>query len=388
MGRPGEDWGETMPRPLRPDNADHRPTASGRTLPYWILRYLVVILGFAGLVWLTWSLRSLLLLIIIALVVTATFKPVILRLTGWGLSRPWAVAATFIAVLGGLVGFVAYLVPLLIEQARSLIEALPYLAERFVWVSEQWQGWRSTYDVLPAFTAMRDWLVRMANTWLQQSVAMTGRAIGGVVATISILFVSFFFLKDGPNLLERLLRPLPERWRRDIPDLLNRAGERVGDYMLGRLTMMAAVGSLTVLGLWLLGVPYALLLGAIAFLLDIIPYIGPLLAGVAGVLVGFSQSWQMGAWVLGLYLVIQQLENWLLAPLIIGRSVGLHPVWVLLAVFAGAELMGIGGMILAVPVVTTGLVLFDEWQAQYRQRAENDERAPPRSGERPKGEAA
>jgi predicted PurR-regulated permease PerM len=347
-------------------------------MPYWILRYLVVILAFAGLLWLGWRLRSVLLLIVVALVVTATFRPVIGRLQRFGFSRTAAVATTFLLIIGGLLGFLAYLAPLLVEQARALVDALPYIAERFIWIRERWQGWRAYYDFLPAFTAIRDWLIRTANAWLQLSVAMTGQLVTGAVSTVAMLVTSFFFLKDGERLLSALLRPLPFHWRQETPTVLARAGERVGDYMLGRLTMMACVGALTTIGLWAIGVPYFVLLGFIAFLLDIVPYIGPILAGVIGVLVGFSQSWQVGLWTLGLYVVIQQTENWLLEPVIIGRSVGLHPVWVLLAVIAGAELMGVGGMILAVPVVTTVLVLFEEWWAQNRPaQAVDDEMAPP-----------
>jgi predicted PurR-regulated permease PerM len=130
------------------------------------------------------------------------------------------------------------------------------------------------------------------------------------------------------------------------------------------------VGTLTTLGLWLAGVPYALLLGVVAGLLDVVPFVGPLLAAGPGVLLAFGQSWQTGAWAIAVYFTVQQVEGYGLYPWLMGQAVSLHPVWVLLALLLGGELFGVPGLALAVPAAVTLHVLLQE-RAQHQ--AEGDQ---------------
>jgi len=115
------------------------------------------------------------------------------------------------------------------------------------------------------------------------------------------------------------------------------------------LLLMIVVGVLVYLGLFALGVEYALPLAVIAGLFEVIPTIGPVLSAIPALLVGFGTSFSLGVWVLVLYIVVQQLENSLIVPNVMGRAVGYSPLTTLLIVFAGAQLFGIGGAVLSIP---------------------------------------
>jgi hypothetical protein len=127
--------------------------------------------------------------------------------------------------------------------------------------------------------------------------------------------------------------------------------------MLGRMIVMVVVGVLVTTGLWLLSVPYAVLLGVVAGLLDIVPFIGPVLAAVPGVAVALSMSPEKALWVAGMYWAVQSIEGYVLSPFIVGRTVGLHPVWIFLALLVGETFLGLMGAILSIPAAVAVQVL-------------------------------
>ena len=132
--------------------------------------------------------------------------------------------------------------------------------------------------------------------------------------------------------------------------LIREVEYRLGGWLRGQITLMFLVGLLTYLGLLALGVEYALPLALIAGLLEVIPVIGPIIAAIPALVVGFGMAPWMGIWVLVLYLVVQQFENSLLVPNVMGRAVGFSPLATLVFLFIGGQLFGLGGVILAIPV--------------------------------------
>jgi len=133
-------------------------------------------------------------------------------------------------------------------------------------------------------------------------------------------------------------------------DIWERAQKKLGRWLQGQLFLGIIVGTLVYMGLCFLNIKYALLLAIFAGVLEIFPYIGPVIAAVPAVIIGFLQAPILGLWVLVLYVAVQQLENYLIVPLVIGRVVGLNPIIVIMALLIGAKLGGILGMILAVPI--------------------------------------
>ena len=324
-----------------------------------MLRGGIALLVLLGAVWLAGRLFHVLVLVAIALLLTVTLLPVVRWLERRRVPHGIAVSLCFLAILGALAGFFAYLIPVLLEQVTQLAAALPDLVERWSAFEERWTGWRGDFPFLPRFAELTAAVTAGATTWIQQSISYTGRVLTMAVSTATVLFLAFFFVKDGARLLRQVLRLAPERFRPQLASLLDHIALRVGDYVLGRLAVSVILGVLVTIGLALVGMPYAVLLGVLVGVLDIIPYLGPFLAAAPGLLIALTHSWSLTLWVLGIYFVAQQIESYLLSPVIVGKSVGLHPAWVVLALLVGAELMGILGMVLAVPAAATLHVLLE-----------------------------
>ena len=334
-----------------------------------ILRAMMAVLLLLGALWLAGRLFEVLVLLALALLLTVTLLPVVRWLERHGVPHGLAVAMCFLAILGAPGGFFAYLIPVLLEQVTQLANALPSLVDRWSAFEERWTGWRGQFPFLPRLGEVTTAFTATATSWIQQSISYTGRVLTMAVQTATILFLAFFFVKDGPMLLSQVLRLAPEPMRPQLTTLLDHIGMRVGDYVLGRLAVSVALGVLVTIGLALVGMPYAVLLGVLVGVLDIIPYLGPFLAAAPGVLIALTHSWPLTLWVVGIYFVAQQIEAYLLSPFIVGKSVGLHPVWVIIALLVGAELMGVMGMVLAVPAAAAIHVLLE---ALYLPRVQGD----------------
>jgi predicted PurR-regulated permease PerM len=200
------------------------------------------------------------------------------------------------------------------------------------------------------------------------AVAVTKGVVTAVVAVLTIAFLTFFMLLEGPKWVERLYSLLPEekqsRWR-GIGDQIYRT---VGGYVTGNLLISLIAGIASTGVLTILGVPYALALGLLVAILDLIPLAGATIAAVAVSTVAFLDSVQSGIIVLIFFIVYQQLENHVLQPIVYGRTVQLSPLAVLIAVLIGAELAGVVGALAAIPVAGTIQVILVDWLAHRRPR--------------------
>jgi predicted PurR-regulated permease PerM len=172
-------------------------------------------------------------------------------------------------------------------------------------------------------------------------------------------------LKDAPHLHQYMLDNVPPAYENDLRSVSTQINRILSDYLRGQLVLAFVIGVVTVVALSIAGVRNALLLGLLAGVLEVVPSIGPVLASIPAIAVALFQGsthfpianhW-FALFIAGLYLVIQQVENNVLAPRIIGHSVNLHPVVVIFAVLAGASLAGVLGIFLAVPVTAIGRVL-------------------------------
>lgn len=189
------------------------------------------------------------------------------------------------------------------------------------------------------------------------------------ILTIAALVISFYLAlyRDG---VENFLRAvLPLSYENYAIDVFHRARRKIGKWLEGQIFLSVVVAILTGVGLKILGVNYGLVLGIIAGMLEIIPFVGPLIAGFLAFLVATSQSFVLGIYVIVLFLIIQQLESHLLVPVVMRKTTGIHPVIVVLAILAGSQLGGFIGVILSIPVVVILQELVEDFTARkYRQQ--------------------
>jgi predicted PurR-regulated permease PerM len=201
------------------------------------------------------------------------------------------------------------------------------------------------------------------------AISVTKSVISLVIATITIAFLTFFMLLEGPMWMERIFSLLPEesrpRWRKVGYDVYR----TVGGYVSGNLAISLIAGTLTTIVLLSLGVPFAVALGVIVALLDLIPLAGATIAGIIISIVAFIHSVTAGIVVVVFFVVYQQIENHFIQPVVYSRTVRLSPLVVLVAILVGAKVAGILGALGAIPVAGGIQVLLIDWQQHRQTRA-------------------
>lgn len=192
---------------------------------------------------------------------------------------------------------------------------------------------------------------------LSSAVNVAAAVAGGVVDAGLVLVLGFWFMVDGRRVADSATYLFPERQRDQVRFVRDTAGQVFGAYIRGQLVMAAIIGLSAGIGSWLLGVRFPLLIGILAFLFELIPMVGPILASIPAVIISLTQPFPLVLEVIAFFVVMQVIENNVLAPRITGGAVGLHPVVALLAIVVGADIGGIVGALLAVPFAGIASVL-------------------------------
>jgi predicted PurR-regulated permease PerM len=201
-----------------------------------------------------------------------------------------------------------------------------------------------------------------------------GQIVSGVVnlaiGLFGVVFVAVYLLSDSRRIQAAALRSTPRRYRRDVQGLWDAFSLSLSRYLGGLLLSLAIQGVLSAIALALLGVPYALLLGAWVSVTALVPYLGAFVGGAPAVALALTISPTTALLTVALFVLIQQLEGNVLTPRIQGQAVRVHPALVFLAVIAGGELFGLMGIVFAVPIVAVLRVLFDFFRARLRVKPE------------------
>ncbi len=315
----------------------------------------------AGAVLILYLLRRALPPFLLGLFLAYLLAPAVDRLQAKGLRRRPAILAVYALAAALTTGFVLVAVP---EFAREMEQISASLPAQFARAERLLGLWREQLrsGSLPA--AIGDAVVAELQRWqhrLEGAVAGTVRGAAGLVAHLWTLIlapvIAFYLLAELPRwrvAADRVARGAARRrwWR-----LLAEWDRVLAGFVRGQLLVAGAVGGLVALGLHLLGLPYALLLGLLAAVTDLMPYFGPLLGAAPGVLLAAAHGWPLAVKAVLLYTAVQTLESTVLVPVLVGRRVGLHPLAVILALLVGGGYLGLTGFILAVPVAACLRVL-------------------------------
>lgn len=203
-------------------------------------------------------------------------------------------------------------------------------------------------------------LSSMAQHWQEALgiIGATGSSIGSAVSSIFFngflvvaTLVSSFYLTFDPGVVERVVRALvPDSQEHGAVQLLNNFKKRIRKWFSAQLLLCVIMGLIVGVGMWLLGVPYALVIGILAGIFELVPMIGPVIVGAAAFLIAISSSFSLGIYALIFFMIIQQLENHVLIPLVMGKAMRVHPLLVILSILAGSQIAGFVGVLLAVPI--------------------------------------
>lgn len=282
--------------------------------------------------------------------------------------RGFAILLSFLLLVGLVLLAALFLVPIIAEQFASLVGSVPYtvgVAEQYLSDALNLLENRGLLPSDPEDVASR---VRDDLTTAARSVAgdVLGGVFGFVYGTFSfaltlfgVIFVGAYLLADVRRIQATYLRTMPHAYRRDARTLWNAFGFSLGRYLSGLAFVLFIQGAVSALGLWMLGVPYPLVLGAWVSITAVIPYLGAFLGGIPAVLVALTVSPTTALLTVLLFLAIQQLEGNFLTPKIQGDALHVHPILVFLAVIIGGGLAGIVGVIVAVPALAVLRIIFD-----------------------------
>ena len=320
--------------------------------PRTILSVLGVALLFVltlALVYLAWRVIT---WVLIAAFLAAALNPAVEFLERRGLRRGFAAAAVFLAALGAIAVLATLLVPPLVEQVRKFADALPDIVADITAGRGPLGFLEEDYGIVERIRASLE--EQGAGGVLgatEPALAVAQGLLTAVVGAVTIAFLTLFMLLEGPQLAQRLLGLLPPRTRERWERVGREIYRTVGGYVTGNLAISLIAGIVTTIVLFVLGSDYAVALGLVVALLDLIPLAGATIAAVIVSTVVFVElGWVKGVIAVVFFLVYQQLENHVLQPVIYGRTVQLSPLIVLVAVLVGAELAGVLGALAAIPL--------------------------------------
>jgi predicted PurR-regulated permease PerM len=289
----------------------------------------------------------------------------------WG----WAVATSFVVVLGLLAVGIAVVVPILVAQLGELVNAAPEFLRR---------GQEVVRGLLEPLTRrgflagtpdqflakLGGDLVDLAQDAIGGLLGQAGRLIAGTVSTFimlfGMLFIAVYLLLDERKIKAAYLRATPAEYRHDALELWDSFGYTLSRYLSGLGLSLAIQGALSALALYLLGVPFALLLGFWVAISALIPYVGAFAGAIPSIAIALTVSPTTALLTALVFLLIQQLEGNVLTPKIQGNALRVHPIFVFLAVIAGGELAGIVGVLFAIPALAVLRVLIDFFSVRVR----------------------
>lgn len=315
-------------------------------------------------------LTSVLTLVVIALFLALALDPLVRWLQAQGLGRGAAVAVVFVGVLTLFVGFGFAVVPPLAREAADITTALPGWVESFQrtdWVvrlDERFGIIANLTDQLQARLASGETVVQLFGGVLGAGQAV----ISGAFSTFTVLILTLYFTASLNTLREAVYALVPASRRSRVRLIGDEIIRRIGGYTSGQVAVAAINAAFTYVGLLVLGLPYALVLAITVGILGLIPMVGATIGALVITIAALFHSWQYAVIVAVYYLIYQQIENYVIAPRIMARTVNLPGFLAVLAALAGAALLGILGALIAIPIAASILLIVQEVIIPRQQR--------------------
>lgn len=334
------------------------------------------LVGIAAVGWFIYLLSPVLTPFAVAALLAYVGDPLVDKLEDWKFGRSYAVAIVFSAMILIIVMILLLLVPMLEQQVGRFVGNLPGYTS---WIKETVLPWLSERLGVENKLVDVDELIEILRSHWQKaggvaatvftSISRSGAAVfAWVMNAVLIPVVTFYLLRDWDVMMTKIHDLLPRRITPTVSHLAKESDEVLGAFLRGQFTVMLALGTIYSVGLTLVGLDLALLIGFVAGLISFIPYLGSIVgvaAGCIAALVQFQELWYLLP-VLGVFVVGQLLEGMVLTPLLVGDRIGLHPVAVIFAVLAGGQLFGFVGIILGLPVASVIMVLLRHAHDLYK----------------------
>jgi len=335
-----------------------------------ILAILGMAIAVAIMLEIVWIARQVLTWILIAIFLTLALNPAVEWFQRHGVkSRGLAAGVTFVLALLAIVVLAALFIPTLVHEVNGFVKALPGYVDDVAHRKGRLGFLETKYHVAERVrravaSGGTSGLLGLTGT----ALAITKGILTAIVATVTITFMTFFMLLEGPVWMDRFYNLLPEQSRDRWRGIGHQIYRTVGGYVTGNLLISIVAGVASTVVLLALGVPYAVALGLLVAILDLIPLAGATIAAIIVVTVGVIHSITAGIILVVFFVVYQQLENHVIQPIVYSRTVQLSPLAILISVLIGAQLAGVLGALAAIPIAGTLQVLFTAWLDERRKR--------------------
>jgi predicted PurR-regulated permease PerM len=322
-------------------------------MPRWVI--VLIIIGLAAVV--ASHIPHLLMMLMVAAVISYIFSSVVSALERRGIKRSIAVVQIFIVFTLVVVSVDLFFAPRLKQEMMNAYKGLPEFSRIESTILASVEESTGDYPVIKANVEKFIGGLFGPGGLLERTLDVSGilsQVTPFIMGIVLVPFFVFFLLKDWPNILRRVMNWVPPSYVETSISLVTEIDILVGKYLRGLAADCFCVGVLASFGLWLIGINYPILLGIVSGVANVIPYLGPITGCLASCLVALIQfnNFDGVLNVLLLYLAIKLTDDLIIQPLMIGKSVELHPMLLVITIIVGEKLFGISGMILGVPVVT------------------------------------
>jgi predicted PurR-regulated permease PerM len=299
--------------------------------------------------------------------ITYLLHPIVEKLHEKGLNRGLAIFFIYILFFGGI-GIGLYKgIPAIIDQIKDLSESAPVLAEQYRgWVGELQTHTRAWPDGLQTrIDEGIDAFEKKLDSLLSVMVNILLGFLNSALIMMIIPFIAFYMLKDFPLIKRAVWYITPKKWRKKGTLFLKDVDESLGSYIRGQLLVCVIIGSVSALLFWIFHLKYSLILGLIVGVTNVIPYFGPIIGAVPAVVIAATSSVKLVLITVVIVFGLQFLEGNILSPMIVGKSLHMHPLIIMMALTAGGEAGGILGLILAVPILVVIKVAIIHWKNHF-----------------------
>ncbi|PJE62305.1 hypothetical protein COU87_00045 [Candidatus Roizmanbacteria bacterium CG10_big_fil_rev_8_21_14_0_10_39_12] len=284
-----------------------------------------------------WFVRDILFSLLIAFILMSALRPWVTYLTGKKVPRGISVVLVYLSFILFFISIISIIIPPIIIETSNLIRSLPLIFQQVFPHFEETMNFNDLTRYVPDVT--------------NNIFGFISSVFSNTLFVVTTMFFALYFLLEE-NLVDRFLHHYFGRKIADkLSETLTLAERRMSSWFWGEIVLMTVVGTFSYIGLVIIGVKYALPLAVLAGLLEVVPNIGPVISAVPAIIIGFSQNYFAGFSTMVLYVIVQQLENTLIVPMVMKRAVGLNPVFTLVALLLGGRVGGILGVLLSIPIL-------------------------------------
>lgn len=335
-------------------------TVNISTMAFVKVLIVIAVIGFLYII------RDILAVLFIAILFASALSPWVSTMQSHRIPRRLGILLIYSSILGIIVLAVVLIIPPIIQEYTQLVAVFPQYSDRVVQLLQSISPEINIIEYVKTFfKSIESNLPHVASIVFVKIFDV----LQGLIAFVIVCVVTFYMVAEE-GMIKRTIQSLaPPKYHESIDSLIIKIQKKIGLWVRGQSLLCLIIGVLCYIGLSVLGVQYALILGFIAGLTELIPVLGPIMGGIPAVFVAFNQSPMLALFVLLLYFIIQRIENDFLVPTVMSKAVGVNPLVSIIALLIGGKLGGIVGVFLAIPVVTVIGVLVEYFFGEDRKES-------------------